>query len=48
MVETPEWQSAIERNKWNVSFLTGAEFGEFLSTEQERVAGVLEDLGLIS
>lgn len=46
MVETPEWQAAIERNRWEVSLLLGDEFGDFLVTEQERISGILDDLGL--
>ena len=47
MVATEQWQSAIDRNRWEESFLTGDEFGSFLRTEQQRVATILADLGLI-
>ncbi|UXA18462.1 tripartite tricarboxylate transporter substrate binding protein [Mycobacterium sp. SMC-4] len=47
MVQTSQWESAIDRNRWEESFLTGDEFGAFLVTEQRRVATILEDLGLV-
>ena len=47
MVATEQWQSAVDRNRWEESFLTGDEFGSFLRTEQQRVATILADLGLI-
>ena len=46
MVATEQWRSAIDRNRWDESFLTGDEFGVFLRTEQERIATILRDLGL--
>lgn len=46
MVQTPQWQAAVERNRWEESLLTGDEFGEFLETEQVRISQILDDLGL--
>lgn len=46
MVATEQWRSAIDRNRWDESLLTGDEFGAFLRTEQERIATILRDLGL--
>lgn len=46
MVQTPEWQAAVERNRWEESVLTGDEFGDFLETEQVRISDILIDLGL--
>lgn len=46
MVQTTEWQEAVDRNRWEESLLTGAEFGEFLDEEQERITDILIDLGL--
>ncbi len=46
MIETPEWQEAVERNRWKPSLLTGAEFTTFLREEQDRIDGILQDLGL--
>lgn len=46
MIETDSWQAAISRNRWQEWVLTGDEFGEFLTTEQERIDMILTDLGL--
>lgn len=47
MVETEQWATAVERNRWKESVLTGDEFGEFLDVEQARITGILEELGLV-
>ena len=47
MVETEQWATAVERNRWKESVLTGEEFGEFLDVEQARITGILEELGLV-
>lgn len=46
MVRTESWQAAVERNRWEEWVLTGEDFTEFLIAEQERVDGILDDLGL--
>jgi putative tricarboxylic transport membrane protein len=46
MHESPEWQEALETNGWTDAFLAGDDFEEFLTTESERVQGVLSGLGL--
>jgi putative tricarboxylic transport membrane protein len=46
MVGTQSWQAAVTRNRWQEWVLTGDEFGEFLTTEQERIDVILKDLGL--
>jgi putative tricarboxylic transport membrane protein len=46
MVETEHWQSAVERNRWKETFLTGDEFGSFITEEEQRVKTILQDLGL--
>ena len=43
---TPEWKQALERNGWDDAFLPADDFGAFLASENERVAGVLRGLGL--
>ncbi|WP_032405708.1 Bug family tripartite tricarboxylate transporter substrate binding protein [Rhodococcoides fascians] len=47
MVETEQWATAVERNRWKESVVTGDEFGEFLDVEQARITGILEELGLV-
>ena len=41
------WQEALETNGWVDAFRTGDEFEEFLVEQDERVAGTLEELGLL-
>ena len=43
-----EWAEALERNGWTDAYQPGPEFGAFLESENERVAGVLRELGLTS
>ncbi|MEX5297204.1 tripartite tricarboxylate transporter substrate-binding protein [Kocuria sp. CPCC 205292] len=43
-VATPEWQEAIERNKWTEVYLAGEEFDEFMASEQERIAMLVEEI----
>jgi putative tricarboxylic transport membrane protein len=47
MAESPEWQAIMESNGWDDQFLAGEEFEQFLADEQERMRGVLQDLGLV-
>lgn len=47
MHDSPEWQQALEDNKWVDEFKTGDEFGEFLQEQDARVADTLEELGLL-
>jgi putative tricarboxylic transport membrane protein len=46
--ESPEWKEALERNGWQDAFLPGDEFAAFLHAENDRVAGVLRNLGLVA
>ncbi len=46
--ESPEWHEALERNGWQDAFLPGDEFAAFLHSENDRVAGVLRNLGLVA
>jgi putative tricarboxylic transport membrane protein len=41
-----QWKKVLKDQGWTDSFETGATFKTFLGTENERVAGVLKDLGL--
>jgi putative tricarboxylic transport membrane protein len=46
MHDSEGWQQALEDNGWTDAFITGAEYGEILQSENERVATVLGELGL--
>lgn len=46
MHDTPEWEEALATNGWTDAFITGDEFAEFLTEQDERVANVLTELGL--
>jgi len=45
---SPEWKEALERNGWQDAFLPGDDFAAFLHSENDRVAGVLRNLGLVA
>jgi len=42
----PAWREALERNGWTDFFKPGDEFTAFLRSEDERVDGIIADLGL--
>jgi len=46
MHESTEWKAVLADKGWADAFLAGDEFGSFLKTENDRVAGVLGELGL--
>lgn len=46
MHASAEWKEALATNGWTDAFMAGEEFATFLTSENERVAGVLGDLGL--
>ena len=48
MRESSAWQDILEANNWQDSFLTGAEFEDFLREEERTVEVVLRSIGLIS
>lgn len=48
VAQSPEWAAVMEERGWDDQFLAGEEFETFLSEEQERTRGVLEQLGLVS
>jgi putative tricarboxylic transport membrane protein len=45
MVVTPEWQAAVERNRWKENFLAD-DFTAFIDEEQESISTLLKELGL--
>lgn len=47
MASSPAWKNALAQRGWQDLFLPADEFGEFLKVEQERVATVLKDVGLV-
>jgi putative tricarboxylic transport membrane protein len=44
--DSPEWKQMLEKNEWTDFFKTGDDFESFLKTENTRVKGVLQDIGL--
>ena len=46
MHESSEWKKALTDHGWTDAFVAGADFDSFLKSENDRVAGVLRDLGL--
>ena len=46
MHDSQEWKDALAQNGWTDAFITGDEFGAFLKSEDQRVADVLNELGL--
>lgn len=41
-----EWKQSMEKNGWDDAFLTGDDFGDFLTAQDENVVSVLKELGL--
>ncbi|WP_394438420.1 Bug family tripartite tricarboxylate transporter substrate binding protein [Streptomyces sp. SGAir0957] len=41
-----EWKQSLEKNGWGDAFLTGDDFGDFLTAQDENVVSVLKELGL--
>ena len=46
MVDGAAWQDTIARNRWEDTFLAGAEFEEFLATETTRIQQIADQLGI--
>ncbi len=44
--DSPQWKQMLEKNEWTDFFKTGDDFDSFLKTENTRVKGVLQDIGL--
>jgi putative tricarboxylic transport membrane protein len=48
MVAGPTWKSELQKKDWTGIYLSGDDYGKFLTAEIERITGVLKDLGLTS
>jgi putative tricarboxylic transport membrane protein len=46
MHDSQEWKDALTQNGWTDAFITGDEFGTFITSENQRVGDVLSELGL--
>ncbi|MER5554270.1 tripartite tricarboxylate transporter substrate binding protein [Streptomyces sp. NPDC002793] len=44
--DSKQWRDSMKKNGWDDAFLTGDDFGDFLDSQDRRVATVLEELGL--
>lgn len=47
MHDSDEWAKVLKDNGWTDAFITGDEFGDFLTEQDKRVATVLKNLGLV-
>jgi putative tricarboxylic transport membrane protein len=47
MHDSESWKKALEDNGWTDAFITGDDFGSFLSDESGRVEDVMTQLGLV-
>lgn len=47
MAKSKEWQEILKQKGWDDAYLPEPAFGEFLKSEQERVAAVLKSVGLV-
>ena len=46
MHESEAWKKALAKNGWTDAFITGDEFGDYLTSQDQRVATTLKELGL--
>jgi putative tricarboxylic transport membrane protein len=46
MHDSPQWKDALSTNGWTDAFMVGDEYAAFLKSEDQRVADVLNKLGL--
>jgi putative tricarboxylic transport membrane protein len=46
VLESDAWAESVEKFDWKPFVKTGAELDEFIASEQERVRGIVSDLGL--
>lgn len=47
MHDSAGWEKAMKENGWTDAYLPGSEFADFIQSENDRVEGVLSDLGLL-
>lgn len=47
MVKSDAWKAALKANGWIQSYVAGDEFEKLIASEQQRVAGIIQELGLI-
>ena len=47
MYDTPEWEAVRDRNGWVEIFNPGADFTEFLETQEEQIGGLMRELGFL-
>jgi putative tricarboxylic transport membrane protein len=47
MHDSSQWKATLAEQGWTDTFQTGDEFKTFLTSENDRVAGVLKELGLV-
>ena len=48
MHDSEQWKATLTKHGWTDAFQTGDEFKTFLTSENDRVAGVLRELGLVA
>jgi putative tricarboxylic transport membrane protein len=48
MVAGPTWKSELQKKDWTGVYLSGDDYSKFLTSEIERITGILKDLGLTS
>jgi putative tricarboxylic transport membrane protein len=45
-VNTPAWKATLEKLGWEGWFLGGDAYAKFLKEDEQRIAGIIESLGL--
>jgi putative tricarboxylic transport membrane protein len=46
VAQSEQWKAALQSNGWTEAFMASDEFAPFAQSETDRVAGVMQDLGL--
>lgn len=44
---SPSWQESLKKNEWRPFVLSGEPFGRFVDDEQQRLRGLLRDMGAV-